>query len=46
MDKQQLKVRVPPALHRALKVKAARETTTVQALVEAAIRRLLNTRKE
>lgn len=36
-----IRIHLPPALHAALKVRAARDGTTMQALIEAAVRRLL-----
>ena len=41
---QQFHIRLPRALHMALKVRAARETTTVNALVTRALRALLRQR--
>ena len=43
--KKPLRYYLAPAEHQALKILAARKGTTMRALVAAAIRRLINTRK-
>lgn len=43
-DKKPLMVRLDPAVHKALKVRAAREATSIQALVEVAITLMLRQR--
>jgi predicted HicB family RNase H-like nuclease len=43
--KIQLGARIDPALHRKLKILAAKESTTIGVLVEEAVRMLLNARK-
>ena len=43
---EQIHVKLPKPLHKALKVRAAQDETTISVLVVQALERLLNPRKE